>query len=219
MEISISENAIDGTAADDLAVSRALLDRVAAGEIDGALRIWRPVPAVAFSKLDLLLSPGAGDAVALTERAGLAAIQRMSGGHAVVLGELSLCAGVAETATAFEGTQERYELMRGAIVAALAAIGMDAEPGELPREWCPGAWSIHAGPVKLAGLSQRVISGAAWTEAVIQLGADVELYERIYETLGLPLDSATIASSGQLADLSALSDALVSALRMTSDGS
>ena len=196
MEISVSPLAIDGTAADDLALSRSLLDRVADGALDAGLRIWRPVPAVSFSKLDLLLSPGAGDAVAAAERAGLDAVQRMSGGHAVVLGPGSLCAGLAEPATAFEGTRERYERMSTAIVSALAALGVTAEPGELPGEWCPGAWSIHAGPVKLAGLSQRVIRGAAWTEAVVQIGEpDHELFAAIYEALGLPLERATLGGA------------------------
>lgn len=197
METTVTPLAIDGTAADDLELSRALLDRVAAGEVDAALRIWRPVPAVSFSKLDLLLSPGSGAAVALAEEAGLEAIQRMSGGHAVVLGEGSLCVGLAEPAAAFEDTQARYERMSAAIIGALAELAVEAEPGELPGEWCPGAWSIHAGPVKLAGLSQRVIKGAAWSEAVLHIGEpDRVLFAAVYEALELPLDPATLGAAG-----------------------
>ena len=196
MEVSVSPLAIDGTPYDDLAASRTLLERVAAGSLDSALRIWRPVPAIAFSKLDLL-GPGAQDALAVAQRAGLPVVQRMSGGHAVIVGAGSLAIGLAEPARAFEATRERYERMSDAIVGALAVVGIEAEPGELPREWCPGTWSIHAGPAKLAGLSQRVVRGAAWTEAVIQLEpGDAPLWEAVYAALELPLDPRTLGAAG-----------------------
>ena len=219
METSVTPLAIDGTAADDLELSRALLDRVAAGEVDAALRIWRPVPAVSFSKLDLLLSPGAAAAVTRAEEAGLEAVQRMSGGHAVVLGEGCLCVGLAEPATAFEETRARYERMSTALLGALADAGVEAEPGELPGEWCPGAWSIHAGAVKLAGLSQRVIRGAAWSEAVLHIGdPDRALYEAVYAALELPLDIGTLGSVSGLVGADASFDAIAATLaaRLTS---
>ena len=197
MEILVTPDAIEGTPGDDLAVSRALLERVASGSLDGALRIWRPVPAVSFSKVDML-SPGAGAALAVAEQAGIPFVQRMSGGHAVIAGPESLGVGVAEASQTFEATQERYERMSAAIVAALGALGVPAEPGALPGEWCPGTWSIHSGPVKLAGLSQRAIRGAAWTEAVIQLEppADPALWEAVYAALQLPLDTRTLGGAG-----------------------
>ena len=43
-----------GSAALELAVSHALLTRVAAGELPPTLRVYRPAPAVAFGKLDTL---------------------------------------------------------------------------------------------------------------------------------------------------------------------
>lgn len=195
METSVTRAAIDGTPNDDLEVSRALLERVAAGSLDGALRIWQPVPAIAFSKLDLL-SPGAEEALAVAERAGLPFVQRMSGGHAVIVGEGSLAVGIAEPARAFEATRERYERMSDAIVAALGALGVEAEAGELRGEWCPGTWSVHSGPVKLAGLSQRVMRGGAWTEAVIMLEpGDVALWEELYAALQLPFDARTLGGA------------------------
>jgi len=204
METSVTHDAIDGTPDDDLEVSRALLERVAAGSLDGAMRIWRPVPAIAFSKLDLL-SPGAGEALAVAERAGLPFVQRMSGGHAVIVGEGSLAVGLAEPARAFEATQERYERMSAAVVGALAELGVAAEPGELAGEWCPGTWSIHSGPVKLAGLSQRVIRGGAWTEGIVLLEpGDAALWEELYAALELPFDARTLGGAAVgFADLAA----------------
>src|SRR4051794_20436530 len=150
-----------GSAADDQAISRTLLDEVAASELDAALRIWTPVPGLAMSRLDEL-RPGAGGARAAAEAAGLDTVRRVSGGHAVVLGPGSFCVGFAEAAPTFERTQERYERLTAALIAAFAGVGVEAQRGELAGEWCPGSWSISANGVKLAGLAQRAIKGAAW---------------------------------------------------------
>jgi lipoate-protein ligase A len=119
----------------------------------------------------------------------------VSGGHAVVLGAGSLCVGFAEPAASFEGTQQRYERFTAALIETFAAVGVQAEQGELPGEWCPGAWSIRSGEVKLAGLAQRAIRGAAWAEAVVRLGTDPDadaVLTEVYAALGLPLDPATL---------------------------
>jgi octanoyl-[GcvH]:protein N-octanoyltransferase len=195
-EVSISPTPISGSAAEDHALSRDLLERVARREIDGALRIWTPVRALALSRLDEL-RPGAAAASAAAERAGVEVVRRVSGGHAVVLGRGSFCAGIAEPATTFEGTQQRYQRLSDAIVGALAELGIEAGLGELAGEWCPGTWSIRSGGVKLAGLAQRAIKGGAWAEAVIDLSPDPSaraLLAEVYDALELPLDAATLGS-------------------------
>jgi octanoyl-[GcvH]:protein N-octanoyltransferase len=174
---------------------------VARGEIDGAIRIWRPVPALALSRLDEL-RPGADAARAAAEAAGFDPVRRVSGGHAVVLGPGSFCAGFAEPAHTFEGTDLRYERLAAALIAALGTLGVAAERGELQREWCPGSWSVRSGGTKLAGIAQRAIKGAAWVDAVVDLGSDVasrELLGEVYAELGLPLDPNTLGSVSELA--------------------
>ena len=178
-----------------------LLERVAAGELDGALRIWAPVPALALSRLDELRQ-GADAARTAAASAVLDSVVRVSGGHAVVLGPGSLCVGFAEAAVSFEGTQQRYEQFTAALIDAFASLGIQAEQGELAGEWCPGAWSIRSGGVKLAGLAQRAIKGAAWAEAVVRLAPDPdgdELLAGVYEALELPLDPATLGSVVEVA--------------------
>jgi octanoyl-[GcvH]:protein N-octanoyltransferase len=189
------------TAVADRDASQELLDRVAAGEIDRALRIWRPAPALALSRLDEL-RPGAGAARAAAERAGFEPLRRISGGHAVVVGAGSLCVGFAEPAPTFEGTQQRYERLTAALIQAFAAAGVDSERGELEGEWCPGSWSIRAGGVKLAGLAQRAIKGAAWADAIVELGSDPArraLLTQVYGALDLPLDPNTVGSVSEIA--------------------
>jgi octanoyl-[GcvH]:protein N-octanoyltransferase len=178
-----------------------LLERVARGELDSALRIWAPVPALALSRLDEL-RPGAAAARELAASAGIDTVTRMSGGHAVVLGRGSFCVGLVERADTFEGTQARYERLVAALLEAFAELGIAAERGELDGEWCPGAWSIRSGGVKLAGLAQRAIKGAAWADAVVDLAPDPDaraIVAAVYETLELPLDLSTVGSLSEVA--------------------
>jgi lipoate-protein ligase A len=199
--VNVSPTPIAGSPADDQAISRELLERVARGELDGAVRIWAPVPAVALSRLDQL-RPGADAARATAARAGIDAVTRVTGGHAVVVGAGSFCVGFAEPAVTFEGTQERYERLTAALIDAFAAVGVIAVRGELAGEWCPGSWSISSGGVKLAGLAQRAIKGAAWTDAVVELAPDATsrpLLTEVYTALELPLDQRTIGSVSERA--------------------
>jgi lipoate-protein ligase A len=172
------------------------------------------VPALALSRLDEL-RPGAEAAVAAAARAGVETVRRVSGGRAVVLGRGSFCAGFAEPATTFEGTQQRYERLSGALIAALAEVGVEAERGELAGEWCPGSWSIRSGPVKLAGLAQRAIKGGAWVDAVVDLSPDPAaraLLKQVYAALELPLVSATIGSVSEVRGRPVTFDELAHAL-------
>src|SRR3954471_13445768 len=199
--VNVSPSPIAGSPADDQAISRELLERVARGELDGAVRIWAPVPAVALSRLDQL-RPGADAARAAASRAGVDAVTRVTGGHAVVVGAGSFCVGFAEPAVTFEGTQERDERLTAALIDAFAAVGVIAVRGELAGEWCPGSWSISSGGVKLAGLAQRAIKGAAWVEAVVDRTPDeatCELLAEVYAALGLALDPATLGSVSEVA--------------------
>jgi hypothetical protein len=65
------------------------------------------------------------------------------------------------------GTRDRYEALCAVLLGALERIGIEGRMGELPGEWCPGAWSVLVGDVKVGGLAQRMIRGGAWAEAVV----------------------------------------------------
>jgi octanoyl-[GcvH]:protein N-octanoyltransferase len=107
------------------------------------------------------------------------------------------------------------------IVRALAGLGIDARVGEVPREYCPGAYSVNArGTTKLAGIGQRMIRGGAHLGGVIVV-SDAELIRRVlvpvYEALDLDWDQST---AGSVADelrrdveLSEVEEALIDQLR------
>jgi len=179
----------------DVALTHALLDQVAAGARPATLRLARPGPTVAFGRLDAL-KPGFAAAAAAARRHGRTPLVRSAGGHAAAYDERSL---VVEHVTpephVAEGLHERFARQSALLRAALRAVGADAEVGELPREYCPGAHSLHVGGrLKVVGIAQRAIKGAALTTAVVVVGGGDALravVADVYAALGLDVDPAT----------------------------
>lgn len=188
-------------ALDTAAMSRAVLDRVARGELPALLRLHRPEPTVAFSKQDRA-SPGYGGAVAAAREQGFAAVERLPGGRAAVFHPGTLSFALAEPDDDAQlHIHERFRFVADLLTGALRSAGVDARIGEVPGEYCPGGWSVNArGQVKLAGIGQRIVSGAVHTGAVVVL-EDSDLVRRalvpVYRALGLPFDPATAGAVGE----------------------
>jgi octanoyl-[GcvH]:protein N-octanoyltransferase len=152
----------------DAAVSRAVMHRVAQGELPETLRLARPAAVVAFAKRDAL-SPAYPQAVAAARAGGFGAILRLAGGRAAVFheGTLELAHAVPDPDPK-PGIHKRFEATATLIARALRALGVDSQVGEVPGEYCPGRWSVNAaGARKLAGTGQRVVAGGSHTGAVI----------------------------------------------------
>ncbi|HEU4656388.1 MAG TPA: hypothetical protein VFR97_02640 [Capillimicrobium sp.] len=185
----------------DMAVSAALLRRVAAGELPGALRIHAHAPAVAFGKLDAL-ADGFGAAVDAARAHGFTPFERLAGGRAAVYHEGTLVVGeVVADPDATIGIERRYESTAAVLVEALRAVGVDARVGAVPGEYCPGDFSVNArGAVKLTGTAQRVVRGAAYvgTVLVVRDAARIAaVVDDVYAALGLDLAPET---TGAVAD-------------------
>jgi hypothetical protein len=77
-------------------------------------------------------------------------------------------------------------------------LGIDARVGEVPGEYCPGDYSVNsAGRVKLVGIGQRLVSGAAHVGGVVvaEDGLSVRsVLVPVYRALGLDWDPATASS-------------------------
>jgi octanoyl-[GcvH]:protein N-octanoyltransferase len=179
----------------DTAVSRATMERVAAGELPETLRLIRTGRVVAFGKRDKL-APGYEAAVAAAGELGFGSVVRLGGGRAAVFheGTLELAHAVPD-ADAQGGIRERFEATANLVAEALAGLGVDARVGEVPREYCPGRWSVNAGGTrKLAGVGQRVISGGAHVGTVIvaeDASSIRRVLEPVYAALELDWDPAT----------------------------
>jgi lipoate-protein ligase A len=173
----------------DTALSRALMLRVAAGELPETLRIARPGAIVAFGKRDVV-SPGYDSAVSAARAGGFEAIERLAGGRAAVFheGTISYAHAVADPDPRARVT-ERFDATALLIASALVNLGIGARVGEVDGEYCPGEHSVNAGGErKLMGVGQRLVRGGAHVGAVVVVeGADRvnDVLVPVYDALGL----------------------------------
>jgi lipoate-protein ligase A len=181
--------------------SEAILQQVAAAELPATLRLHRPGRELAFSKQDRAAS-GFAAAVDAARREGFEPVVRLAGGRAAVFheGTLAIAWSVADPRPVAR-THLRFEELAEIVTRALASLGLDARIGEVPGEYCPGAWSVNArGRAKLAGIGQRLITGAAHRGAVV-VAERAELVraalEPAYAALELEWDPQ---SAGSVAD-------------------
>ncbi len=177
------------------AISRTILRQVAAGELPPTIRIHRPGNEVAFGRQDLA-NPNFDAAADAARRAGFAAVERLAGGRAAVFhsGTIAIARAYADPQPP-KRTYARFEEMAGMIAEALRGMGVDARVGEVPGEYCPGAYSVNArNTVKLSGIGQRMIRGGAHMGGVVVASGGREVaraLEPVYRALELEWDPAT----------------------------
>jgi octanoyl-[GcvH]:protein N-octanoyltransferase len=182
----------------DVAVSRAILERVAAGELPETLRITRPPAMVAFGRQDVA---GARylTAVRAARENGFEAIERLAGGRAAVFHEGTLAIAHARPDSEPQAhIYPRFEQWSGLLAAALTRLGVDAGVGEVPGEYCPGGYSVHAdGKIKLAGIGQKLVKNAGHLGGVLVVTDSARVRNvlvPVYEALALDFDPATAGS-------------------------
>jgi len=183
------------------AISRTILRRVAAGELAPTVRIHRPGKEVAFGRQDVS-NPGYEAAREAARAAGFAAVERLAGGRAAVFhhGTIAIARSYADPQPP-KRTYARFEEMADLITASLRELGVDARVGEVPGEYCPGAYSVNArGKTKLSGIGQRMIRGAAHMGGVVVASGGEEIARvlvPVYEALGLDWDPTTSGSASE----------------------
>jgi octanoyl-[GcvH]:protein N-octanoyltransferase len=176
-------------------VSRAIMQRVAAGELPETLRLARPGTMVAFAKQDAV-APGYADAVQAARAGGFAAVLRLAGGRAAVFHDQTIAlAHAVPDPEPRAGIRSRFEWTASLIGRALRGLGVEAHVGEVAGEYCPGGYSVNArGAVKLAGIGQRIIAGGSHLGGVIVVGGASRVRDvlvPVYRALELPWDPAT----------------------------
>jgi octanoyl-[GcvH]:protein N-octanoyltransferase len=178
-----------------MAVSHALLVRVARGEVGPTVRLYRPGPTVAFGRLDSL-RPGYAAAVAAARGQGFEPVLRPAGGHAAAYNPLSL--GIDEVTAdpaAMVHTRDRFRAVAALLAGALGTLGVDARVGAVAGEYCPGDFSVNArGAVKLVGTAQRVVRGGAFLGITVVVGDGAAIrgvLEDVNAALALVWDPAT----------------------------
>ncbi|WP_336035399.1 lipoate--protein ligase family protein [Halobacterium yunchengense] len=199
----------------DRAVTRDVLEWVReSGE--PAVRVWAPGRQLAFGRRDANEDGYDAAREAARER-GFPPVERSVGGRAVAYTATTLAfARVTPLDDVRTGLGERYDAMVADVLAALAAVGVDAREGEPPESFCPGDHSVSADG-KVAGVAQRVTKGAALTSGVLVVDGREEIRSvlaDVYGALGVPFDPesvGSVAAAGGDADRvrEALEDALV----------
>ena len=200
----------------DAGVSRALMLRVAGGELPETLRIAHPGTTVAFAKRDAV-TDGYDDAVRAARAHGFEATLRLAGGRAAVFhdGTMEIGHAVPEDEPR-SGIHDRFERTAVRLARALGRLGVDARVGEVPGEYCPGRYSVNArGAVKLAGIGQRIVAGGSHTGVVLVVSGEGRINDvlrPVYDALAIPWEpqvtgSVTAESPG--ADWDAVSEALL----------
>jgi lipoate-protein ligase A len=182
----------------DTAVSRAVLLRVARGELPETMRLGRPGAMVAFGRRDVA-SHGYEAAVRAARSQGFEAVERLAGGRAAVYHEQTVAiAHAAPDRDAIPGTRARFDELAAIIAAALGSLGIDARVGEVAGEYCPGEHSVNArGATKLAGIGQRLIKGGAHLGAVVVAGGSDRIRDvlvPVYGALELEWEPSTVGS-------------------------
>lgn len=168
---------------------------------DGALWLHRTGRRAAFSRRDTL-APGYPAAAAACERHGFAPFVRPVGGRMAPYHADTLVIDLAAPdPLARDGIKERFAIMAEAIADGLRALGLDARIGEVPDEYCPGEYSVHAvsdrGARKLAGVAQRINKWGSVVSAMVVV-ADPDPLRAVavdaYAALEQPLDPASVGA-------------------------
>jgi lipoate-protein ligase A len=165
------------------------------------LRLYVPDDALLFSNLDARQA-GYARAVAEARASGFPPVVRLAGGHAAAfLTESVAFAWATPDPESHLRITPRFERLTRWIVEALRNLGLDARVGALPGEYCPGEYSVNLeGRVKVMGVGQRVIRGAAHVGGVLTVGQTASLrrvLEQTYRALGLSFAPET---AGGVAD-------------------
>ncbi len=179
----------------DVALGSALLE--AAGISAGPLfRIGIPAPTLSFGRLDRIL-PGFPAAVAAARARGFTPTLRVGGGRAAAIHGGAISFGVAAPAAAESTTAARFAALAALVQGALARVGVIAEHGQLPDEYCPRRLEParrrdQAGRAVAAGAQRRDLDrGAAAGDRRRPARA---VLEDVHAALRLPLDPTTVGA-------------------------
>ena len=187
----------------DTAISRAILQQVSDGDLPETLQIGCPHRAVAFGRHDAI-TPGFDRAVAIAVDNGFDATIRLAGGRAVVFHEhVVRFAWTVPTPDPITSMHTRFRFVTDSVIEMLESFDVSATAGELPREYCPGRYSVSVrGGRKVMGSGQRLAHHAAQIAGMIVVkdGASVNaVLEPVYVALGLDMDPTATGSVSDIA--------------------
>lgn len=186
----------------EVALPHALVGLVGEGRRPGVVRVYQPAPTVAFGRRDAFL-PGFPSAAAAARRHGFTPVIRGAGGRAAAYHDQCLIFDeIMPASESTDGIRERFAEEAHRQAGALTTLGVDAQVGEVPGEYCPGEFSVNAGGrVKLIGAAQRIVRGAWLLSSVVVVDSGAEIRNvllDVYAALDLDWEPRT---AGAIADV------------------
>ena len=183
----------------DVAIASALLRQASRGERGETLRLYRPVAdTVAFGRSDVRRA-GMLDAIEACRSDGFVPVVRAPGGRAVAYTRDAIAIDhICPEVDPGRRMRRRFVEYGELLAEVLRTLGVDARVGEVPGEYCPGAYSVNArGTVKLVGTAQRIVRDAWLFSAVVIVDGTSTLarvLRRVYDALDLPFDTSSVGS-------------------------
>lgn len=190
-------------AAEDLEGGISLLRTVQADGGPTTLRLYRPVPTLAFGQRDTRM-PGFAAAEEASRVHGFEPVIRKAGGRAAAYHRGTLIVDhVAAEPDAMLRHKARFTEFGELFVRAFARLGVETRIGEIPGEYCPGEHSIRGEaadgtPIKLVGTAQRVVQGAWFFSSVVVVEDSEPLRQvlaDVYEAMEIGMDPSTVGAA------------------------
>lgn len=163
---------------------------------DPAVRVWTPHRQVAFGRRDAR-AENFEVAKSVARTCGFEPVERSVGGRAVAYtGTTVAFARTTPLEDMRTGMEARYAETTEAVQRAFWRLGVPAQRGEPSRSFCPGNYSLQW-KGKLAGVAQRVRTGAALVSGVVVVddhGEIAGVLDPIYTALDVPFDPDSVGS-------------------------
>ncbi len=196
--LRLIDDATPRSAVQHAALGPALLTAVVRDGGGAALRVYRPPPTLAFSGRDCV-GPGIVPAGHAAKVLGFAPVRRGPGGRAAAYHGGCLCLDhVSTEPLGRRPITARFAEFGALIAAALRTVGVSAQVGPVPGEYCPGEFSVNDGHGhKIVGTAQRLVGGG-WLFSTVVVVDDPdplrEVLEAVYRELELDWDPSTVAA-------------------------
>lgn len=182
-------------AAADITVAPRLLKHTAQNSLGTFARIYRPQATVAFTSRDYS-TLGFSNAQEQARQLNFTPVLRSPGGRAVAYHEDSVVLDLVSNDTdPHRLVNERFLAIAEIFVEAFDRLGVTSNIGEVPREYCPGKYSVISENVKLVGSAQRIMRGGWLLSAFVVVKNIVpvrEVLTRVYSELSVDMDPSTV---------------------------
>lgn len=186
------------TAQDDIDESLRLLREMQEDVNANALiRAYRPLPTVAFSRLESLMPEFAAASTA-SRRLGFDPVIRLAGGRAVAYDQTCLVIDLMAPLSLFSNHIAAFDAGAACFRDALQDLGVDARVGQVAGEYCAGNHSVNArGRVKIVGIAQRTMRRARLLTACLVLESPERLrpvVDAVYGAMNLEWSPDSLGS-------------------------